>query len=303
MASHAVSVEALRVAYDGEALREGTMEVRDLAPALLAFGEMCREAHALLRPGDPPLTVRVRADFRRGSFGIDFEAVRSFAEQITAFFAGAGVTAVLNLESVLTKLVALVRWARGRKPKRIVELQGGMVRIELDDGDSQESTSDVGRLFNDAKVRQQLADVVRPLAVTGVDVFEFRDANDAPIEAVHSDELPWFVAPTGAEPAAEPLVSEVQRRAFTIVGPVFKDDNKWRLDTGDGATISAAIDDRGFLDRVDSRELSFAKGDAIVADVRVEQVRVGTKLSTSYTIERVIEVRQAPRQMVLTPRR
>jgi hypothetical protein len=40
-----MSEQHIEVAYDGEALRTGSIGVRDLAPATLAIGNLCQEAN------------------------------------------------------------------------------------------------------------------------------------------------------------------------------------------------------------------------------------------------------------------
>ena len=54
-----------QLAYD---VRAGTMDVNELAPALLATGDLLREANKQLNGEGSDVAVKVQSDFRRGSF-------------------------------------------------------------------------------------------------------------------------------------------------------------------------------------------------------------------------------------------
>ncbi|HWD39928.1 MAG TPA: hypothetical protein VG944_13855, partial [Fimbriimonas sp.] len=58
---------SFEVMYDGEAVRDGRMEVRELAPALLALSELFTDASQLLYPEDPPVALELETT-REGSF-------------------------------------------------------------------------------------------------------------------------------------------------------------------------------------------------------------------------------------------
>ena len=45
----------------GPALRDNRMEVRELAPALLALGDLVREANVVANPDQPPVSLQIRA--------------------------------------------------------------------------------------------------------------------------------------------------------------------------------------------------------------------------------------------------
>ena len=85
---------------------------------------------------------------------------------------------------------------------------------------------------------------------------------------------------------------------LNIVSLAFKEGNKWRLSDGQ-SDISAIIEDRGFLARIDSNEERFAKGDTLVCRVRMEQSRALGKLKTLYYVEKVIDHKPGSRQTVL----
>ncbi|TAU82495.1 hypothetical protein [Rhizobium leguminosarum] len=118
-----VSKARLTIAYDGEAVRDGSMEVRDLAPALLAVGQLFDAAnHTLNGPDAPKMTVNVVAT-APGSFEIGIDIIQSLYEQAKLLLNGDTITAALNLkELILTgvggsvSLVWLLKRHKGKKP-------------------------------------------------------------------------------------------------------------------------------------------------------------------------------------------
>ena len=85
---------------------------------------------------------------------------------------------------------------------------------------------------------------------------------------------------------------------FNIVSLAFKERNKWRLTDGH-RDISATIEDKDFLSRIDNYEESFTKGDTLSCRVRIEQSTVLNKLKTTYTVEKVLDHKTGTRQAML----
>src|SRR5690606_6815674 len=69
MAEHA----RFHLVYDGPALVQHQMDVRALAPALLAMSDLVERANELLNGDNAKVSVNVNASFKSGSFGIDLE--------------------------------------------------------------------------------------------------------------------------------------------------------------------------------------------------------------------------------------
>ena len=74
-----VSRAELHVVYDGDAVRSGSMDVKELAPALLSIGALCEEANRTLNGDRAQITVNVRAGFERGSFEVTLEILQTCA--------------------------------------------------------------------------------------------------------------------------------------------------------------------------------------------------------------------------------
>jgi hypothetical protein len=73
------------ILYDGQPVAEGTIDARDLAPALLAFADLVDEAAPLVDANLPRLSLRVRPDFKEGSFEVYLEIASLYSKLVSLF--------------------------------------------------------------------------------------------------------------------------------------------------------------------------------------------------------------------------
>lgn len=146
------------IAYDGPALRDGTMDVRDLAPALLAIGQLFDAANAIINRDAAQIKVEVRAT-SRGSFEIDFQLVQTLTRQLVGLLSGDEITAAIHLKELVVgtvilgtagcvSLITLIKKLRGRKPDKLEKLDAEHVRVTID-GESMIVPLKLLRLYQD----------------------------------------------------------------------------------------------------------------------------------------------------------
>ena len=70
-----MSKVAFQLRYDGPALSEHGMDVADLAPALLALGDLIKRANANVN-GDAKVNLIVQSDFEHKCFQVSLELVQ-----------------------------------------------------------------------------------------------------------------------------------------------------------------------------------------------------------------------------------
>ncbi|KYO50889.1 hypothetical protein PJ900_11475 [Tistrella mobilis] len=280
--------------YDGPALRDHAMDVRDLAPAMLAVGELFDAVNLLLNGEKAEIRVNVKAH-EPGCFSVIFEIVQNWKDGLVALFTGDVVTAALNLKELIVSgggLLFLIKKFRGASPEKIERLGDNTVRITIQ-GETFDIPVVLLRMYQDIAVRSAVEKVVyKPLQKEGIESVEFSDEKQ-PRLSVNKAEAEVFKTP----PLPEKIVVETTHRsAFSIVSLAFKDDNKWRLSDG-GRPISAKIEDEAFLKRVNENLIRFAKGDVLVCEVHVAQKHTVHGLITDYIVKQVVEHIPAPRQL------
>jgi len=291
---------AFTLKYDGPALDEGVMPVSELAPALIALGNVFTEASRTLYPEHPPVALNIRANPEEGSFLVHLLLEGKDAWDYILTLTGSKTAGSLaNLQAFVVEggigVFALIKWLKGRKIVSTDQenVKPGHVRIVTDDNQSIEVPTEVLQLFASRTLRKNAAGVVAPLTRNGIRDLAFKTPdNDG--ETIDESDVPSFVA---AEEDEDVLWDEPQTMVVEIVSLSFTEGNKWRFSLGQ-TTISAAIEDQDFLTRIDSGE-AFAKGDMLRCRMRVVQTRRQNKLHTEYHLLEVLDHLHPPDQLAI----
>ncbi len=281
------------IAYDGPALEDGSMDVRELAPALFAVGQLFEAVSQEINGDTAEVKVSVHAT-REGCFevllnldlGFIRETLGLLGDLITAkdlvkyIIGGGAATGSIGL-------VGVVRWLKGRNPTNIESLENKKTRIEID-GEYIVIETSYFALSQNPNIRQAIEKLIaQPLKTEGIESVEISD--DDRKERVEKGEYKYFEY---RDLNGEILHDNTLDKTFSIIALSFNPNNKWRLSDG-VTTYSATINDQEFLEEVAKDQKSFAKNDILVCKFRMRQFIEGSKLKSAYSVEKVIEHRQA----------
>lgn len=300
------NIHSFYIVYDGPALELSEMDVRQLAPALHAVGDLFDAANRVLYGKKFRAQVCVKGSFKTGCFGIDFTFAQTLADSFVGLFSNQYIDAALNVaeliglvsignKKVRNSLISLLNKLKGRQIKRAVELDDGRVLIEVDDEHYEVEREIIG-LLRDLEVRKALdAVITEPLKVEGISSFgSGRDKEH--VFLIKKEEAHYYAAP----PVADELLSETTYDTIVkVVNVAFQEDNLWRISEG-SEVFFAKIEDMTFLTDVQNNERVFAKDDLFKVRLRKRQI-LGEKgkVKIEATIEQVLEHRSAARQIAL----
>lgn len=193
--------ERFYVIYDGWALEHHLMDVRDLAPAMIAVNDLLSNANKALNGDKADLNLKVNASFRAGSFGMELHTVVHFLSQIRDMFAGDNASAISNAWTILeivgfvggAGLIGLIKFLKGKKPTKIID-EDGRLKVYLNETEYYETDGKVVKLYKNRTIVGDLNKMLEPLEKDGIDSFfvsRTGDKKDADL-AIDDSELTYF---------------------------------------------------------------------------------------------------------------
>lgn len=309
-----MSQDEFQLVYDGADVRAGSMDVYDLAPALLSVGDLVRETNRFFNEDRSNVVLQVRSDFQRGSFEISLILDQGIVEQAKQVLFGGNVIDAKGLVDLLfghtvsvtagttaltgavMGVVKLYKLLKGQQPKpEAVRIEDNSVTI-IQDIHVEAKTA---QLYMNEAIRSRIDRVVRPLAKEGIDTLEVRKGKEL-IERIEKAEVPERVYESSRESRTAEVLSDTREALLKVTKANFE-KGKWGFSDGT-AKFGADVNDAAFQEKLDKREIGFYKGDVLRVMLKtVQTTQSSGNFKTKYSIERVLEHRPLPVQPNLLP--
>ncbi|GAP66272.1 hypothetical protein MBSD_n1576 [Mizugakiibacter sediminis] len=265
--------------YAGTAVEAGAMDVYAAAANMVAFSDFVVAAAHGVFGEQTEVRAEVRA-FQRGSFATDLMFhLAGAAASVLATTSDTG-----RLLTTIKEALGLYRFLHGQAPAKVEHTSDRSVHVTNNTG--QVITINIESLaltLNSRAGEAVQTFVAGALDRPGMESVSVSDAQGAPLASVQQGEASYY----RRIDTDQLLLENVVRQALMIEMPSFKDGNKWRFWDGQNS-VPIAIEDEAFLRRVDAGE-PFRKGDVLIVDLRVTQIRSGPNLKTERTIVKVAE--------------
>ncbi|MDD2785932.1 MAG: hypothetical protein PHS79_03500 [Patescibacteria group bacterium] len=293
---------AFRISYDGSALVTHEMDVKELAPALLAIGELFEEANRILNGENVKIAVNMKA-VEAGSIVVGLSVAQTLQSHAINLFSGSTTTAIVNGYNLMQilgivgttggGLIGLIKWLKNRPIKNITKLDTGEAEIEVEDGEIRIATMKEIKLFGILNIRKSVEAFVKPLERAGVDKMSFVD--DGSHQVITKEEVPYFKAPIIDEELMGETISE---KSLQIISPTFQEGGKWKFSDGT-ASFFADILDYEFIEKVQKNEIAFAKDDLLTVQLKTKQSLANGQIKADHSIIKILKHRSAAVQIKL----
>lgn len=298
------STAGFRIIYDGTALVNNEIAVRELAPALISIADLLEEANFVINGKESKIDVNVKGSFKSGSFGIDLKVVQNFVDGFIAVFSADGVTAVVNLLTLIgflknqnISLIGLIKLLKNRPIEKVEDTDDRIVVIHITHDEKIEVDRRIIDLYKNPRIRRSLENAIaKPLEKDGIDrvITSSEEFGKNEIE-ITKEEKDYFKMPDVQEEVLGENVTEVHLQAVSIS---FIEDNKWRFKRGE-TIFYASVEDKEFIDRVNRNEIQFAKDDVLKVELYSKDYLSPEGLKTIYIVKKVLEHRSAAIQLHL----
>lgn len=298
------------IAFEGGPFEDGEIDVRDLAPTLLSFGNVVQAANKALNGDRADARLKVAAT-EQGSFVAALTMdVGWLADMLDAVSAHPQrVVAADQLMDLLIKagtiagggafgLFAAIKVLKGKRPDKVESQADGTTEITINQTTFVVDDRTVA-LLQDLPTREAVEDLgAKAARIDGLDSLRIgADSEDAESVRLARADLPSLKMPPEPD---EPDTEVTHRDAWLkIVSVHFRDGYKWRFSDGGERPFTAEMEDAEFQNKVQEGHVALNANDAIRCRLREEQSLSASCLVKIVYVEKVLEHRPGARQMNL----
>ena len=273
----------MSIRYAGESLENGRMPIKDLAPALLAISGALQEIQRIKEPGQPTISVDVKAT-KKGSFVIDLILANGsdvFTKALDLFTCKES-EAFLNLVGYSSLLIGLMKIIK-YKAKKEEKLDNGNTKITFEDGKSITLNDSDLKVYTSVEFRTQIKRVVTPLDEDGIDSLELYSEKTEMI-TINKEETSLFDVPDVKEKVIDPVINEIYLQLLNVAF----EHGKWKFSDGSNQFF-ATIEDADFMESVSKGNQQFSTNDRLKVRMRTVQKVTINGLKSEIFIEKILE--------------
>jgi len=297
-----VSSSSFRIAFEGEPFAGGEIDVNDLAPALLALGDVIQAANHALNGDHSNARLKLRTT-NEGCFEaflcIDVSTVDTSIDILDTVAANQERVVAANqlldllikggtiLSAPLLGLLAAIKLLRGRRPEKVEDQGNGTTSITVKQTTIVVDNLTV-KLLENLPTREALEDFSRKaLGVLGVTSLRIGEKGTSDDVVLTKADCSAFEVPEPID--EEPLVDVIEREGWLkIVTSHFRDGYKWRFTDGGDKPFTADMGDAEFLKEALEGKIALSANDTLRCQIREEQKLTSSGLTKDVTVVKVI---------------
>lgn len=308
--------EIIKLRYDGPILDGHSIDVNDLAPALLALADLCKIANRKFNGDRASVNVLVNADLDQNCFELNLELAQTLYEHAKTILKNEdvasakeilewlGIVGGVTSASVVVPvgLFKLCVWMRNRKisEKELVTVEGkDLVKISVKDDGNGGSQNHIYvypqtvQMMENPNAINAVKKVVKPAAQEGYDSVEFDAGNKENSNKISKEDAISIMAIDTSEPLVE-IIEEANPLItawVTVYAPVYDiNAEKWRFEYGDNHEYMDISETEIAKDAIERGGCSV--NDTYKVKLEISQsFTSGGKISNSYKIKEVLEFR------------
>jgi hypothetical protein len=255
-----------KITYEGSAISDNEIGARILADSLIGVSTAIEEANKLINDKNSEVFIKVKSNFRPGSFEVD----------LVQLLVSPGIQAAANLITILGftgvggyyGLIQVVKATKGGKIIKKLNTEGDYSETYFENCEKPMVLHNpVIQCYEDKSIQESIERALRPLEKDGYDAIGFSEGGNQP-ELITKEEYPIFSCNRSIDD--EDILDEIISEGFFGIAQTNLEGHEkgWKLIRDQGSSFSVTISDQKFLNDVKNGKYTFCNGTTVRVKLR-----------------------------------